>query len=78
MHALRILHLCLTPLLTHIHRRRLETVLEAVAASLRGPRLTLTDLGRRFVGTGRLRYKIKRADRLLGNTRWQGEARSVY
>lgn len=78
MHALKILHHTLVPLLTHIHRRRLETLLEAVAASLRGPRLTLTDLGRRFAGTGQLRYKIKRADRLLGNTRLQGEARSFY
>lgn len=78
MHALRILHHCLTPLLTHIHRRRLETLLEAVAASISGPRLTLTDIGRRFTGAARLRHKIKRADRLLGNTRLQGEARSVY
>ena len=54
VHALRILHRCLTPLLTHIHRRRLETLLEAVAASISGPRLTLTDIGRRFTGTTRL------------------------
>lgn len=78
MHALKMLHQCLSPLLTHIHRRRLETLLEAVAASIRGPRLTLTDIGRRLAGTARLRHKIKRADRLLGNTRLQGEARSVY
>lgn len=73
-----MLHQCLTPLLTHVHRRRLETLLEAVAASIRGPRLTLTDIGRRFTGQVRLRHKIKRADRLLGNARLQGEARSVY
>ena len=78
MHALKILHHCLAPLLTHIHRRRLATLLEAVAASVSGPRLTLTDIGRRFAGSARLRHKIKRADRLLGNTRLQGEARAVY
>ena len=78
MHALKILHHCLAPLLTHIHRRRLATLLEAVAASVSGPRLTLTDIGRRFAGPARLRHKIKRADRLLGNTRLQGEARAVY
>jgi hypothetical protein len=78
VHALKILHHCLAPLLTHIHRRRLETLLEAVAASVGGPRLTLTDIGRRLAGSARLRHKIKRADRLLGNTRLQGEARSVY
>jgi hypothetical protein len=66
VHAPKILHHCLAPLLTHIHRRRLETLLEAVAASVSGPRLTLTDIGRRFAGSARLRHKIKRADRLLG------------
>lgn len=49
-----------------------------MAASVCGPRLTLTDIGRRFAGPARLRHKIKRADRLLGNTRLHGEARSVY
>lgn len=78
MHALTILHSCLAPLLTQIHRRRLDTLLAAVVASVGGPRLTLTDIGWRFAGPGRLRHTIKRADRLLGNTRLQGEARSVY
>jgi hypothetical protein len=40
--------------------------------------LTLTDVGRRFEGMTRLRNKIKRADRLLGNPHLQGEARSIY
>jgi hypothetical protein len=78
VHALNILHHCLAPLLAHIHRRRLATLLEAVAASVSGPQLTLTDIGRRCAGSARLHHKIKRADRLLGNTRLQGEARTVY
>lgn len=78
MPAIAILHQCLAPLLAHIQRRRLDTLLAAVAACVRGPALSLTDLGRRFAGTARLRHKIKRADRLLGNRHLQGEARSIY
>jgi hypothetical protein len=77
MHAITILRQCLNPLLAHIHARRLATLLEAVAACIAGPRLTLTDVGRRFGGGGLLRHKIKRADRLRGNTRLQHEAGSI-
>lgn len=78
MHAPSILHRCLAPLPTGIHARRLATLLEAVAATVRGPRLTLTDIGRRFDGEARLRNRIKRADRLLGNRHLQVEARTLY
>ena len=67
MHALTILQRCIAPLLTGIHRRRLAVLLEAVAATVTGPRLTLTEIGRRFGGGSHLRHRIKRADRLLGN-----------
>lgn len=78
MHALTILHRCLGPLLTGIHARRLTTLLEAVAATVGGPRLTLTDIGRRFGGEASLRNRIKRSDRLLGNRHLQGQARTIY
>jgi hypothetical protein len=65
-------------LLRHIHRRRLAALLAVVVACVSGPRLSLTDVGRRLEGTVRLRHKIKRADRLLGNHHLQGEARSIY
>ena len=78
MHALVILQHYLAPLLGHVHRRRLATLLEAVASCVSGPALSLTDIGRRFAGPVRLRHKIKRSDRLLGNRRLQGEARSIY
>ncbi|WP_295461377.1 IS4 family transposase [uncultured Thiodictyon sp.] len=78
MHAITILRQCLNPLLTHIHARRLATLFEAVASCIAGPRLTLTDVGRRFGGGASLRHKIKRADRLLGNTRLHSEAGSIY
>jgi hypothetical protein len=78
MHALTILQRHLAPLLTGIHARRLATFLDAVAATVCGPRLTLTDIGRRFGGEATLRNRVKRADRLLGNTLLQGQARMIY
>jgi Transposase DDE domain len=78
VHAPSILHRCLAPLPTGIHARRLATLLEAVAATVRGPRLTLTDIGRRFAGETSLRNRIKRADRLLGNRHLQVQARALY
>ncbi len=78
MHAIGILHRCLSPMLAHVHARRWATLLEAVAACVGGPALSLTDLGRRFAGAALLRHKIKRADRLLGNRHLQREARSIY
>ncbi|MEA3275524.1 MAG: IS4 family transposase, partial [Pseudomonadota bacterium] len=78
MHAITILHRCLAPLLKHIHRRRLATLLAAVASCVGGPALTLTDVGRRFEGSALLRHKIKRSDRLLGNRHLRHEARSIY
>ncbi|ESQ16460.1 MAG: IS4 family transposase [Thiohalocapsa sp. PB-PSB1] len=78
MHALTILQRCVAPLLAGIHRRRLAGLLEAVAATVSGPRLTLTEIGRRFGGGGALRHRIKRADRLLGNKHLQADAKGIY
>jgi hypothetical protein len=78
MHAAAILHRCLQRFLNHIHQRRLAALLNAVGSCVSGPRLSLTDVGRRFAGEADLRHKIKRADRLLGNRHLQHEAHSVY
>jgi hypothetical protein len=78
VHALTILHRCLDTLLSGVHRRRRETLFAAVAACVSGPRLTLTDIGRRFATTTRLRHAIKRADRLLGNSKLQSETPQFY
>jgi hypothetical protein len=78
MHALAILQRCVAPLLIGIHRRRLAVLFEAVAATVSGPRLTLTEIGRRFGGTAPLRHRIKRADRLLGNVHLQRDAKRIY
>jgi hypothetical protein len=78
MHALTILHRCIGPLLAGVHRARLAVLFEAVAATVSGPRLTLTDIARRFAGGTDLRHCVKRADRLLGNRHLQADARGIY
>jgi hypothetical protein len=78
LHALTILQRCVAPLLVGIHRRRLTVLLEAVAATVSGPRLTLTEIGRRFGGGSDLRHRIKRADRLLGNAHLRRDAKRIY
>jgi hypothetical protein len=78
VHALIILQHYLAPLLGHVHRGRLATLLEAVASCVSGPALSLADIARRFAGPARLGHKIKRSDRLLGNRPQQGEACSIY
>jgi len=74
--ALTILHRCVDALLVTVHRRRFDGLFEAVAACVSGPRLTLTDIGRRFTAQTRLRHSIKRADRLLGNRKLQTPTRT--
>ncbi|MGB5831102.1 MAG: hypothetical protein WBG92_03825 [Thiohalocapsa sp.] len=78
MHSQTILHRCLDTLLTGVHSRRRQTLFAAVAACVSGPRLTLTDIGRRFNSQTSLRHCIKRADRLPGNSKLQGERRTFY
>lgn len=78
MHALSILRRCIAPLLAGIHQRRLAVLFEAVVSTVSGPRLTLTEIGRRFGGGADLRHRIKRADRLLGNRHLQRDSSSIY
>ena len=64
-------------MLQHLHRRRFATLLAAVVSCPSGPRLSLTELGRRFEGRARLCHRLRRSDRLLGNHHLPGEARSI-
>ncbi len=59
-------------------RARLAPLLDAVAATVYGPGLTLTGIGRRFGGAATLRNRVKRTARLLGNSLLQGQARMIY
>ena len=78
MYTLVILQHFLAPLLGHIHHRRLDTLLEAVASCVSGPALSLTDIGRRFAGPARLRHKIKRRDSPARQPPPARRGRSIY
>ena len=78
MHALRIVQQLLRSCCPDIHRTRLTVILVAVAAAVRGRRLTLTELGRALASPARVKHNIKRIDRLLGNRHFAAERRDLY
>jgi len=78
MHALVIVQQLLRTRCPHIHAARLTAILAAVAAAVRGRRLTLTELGRSLPGPARVKHNIKRIDRLLGNRHLAAECMGLY
>lgn len=78
MHALTIVQQLIRSCCPHIHAARLKVILAAVAAAVRGRRLTLTELGRALIGAARAKHSIKRIDRLLGNPHLAAERWELY
>jgi hypothetical protein len=78
MHALVIVQQFLRTQCPHVHAVRLTVILAAVAAAVRGRRLTLTELGRSLPGPARVKHNIKRIDRLLGNRHLATERMGLY
>ncbi|MGT8741397.1 IS4 family transposase [Klebsiella oxytoca] len=54
--------------LAPFHKYRQKALLDATTALINGASLTLTSIGRYLPGTAHVKNKIKRVDRLLGNT----------
>jgi len=78
MHALNIVQQLLRSCCPHIHTTRLTAILAAVAAAVRGRRLTLTELGRALIAKAHVKHSIKRVDRLLGNRHLAAERFDLY
>ena len=78
MHALTIVQQLIRSCCPDVHAARLTVILAAVAAAVRSQRLTLTELGRALAGAARVKYSIKRIDRLLGNRHLAAERFSLY
>ena len=55
-------------ILEPLHLYRQKALIEATSAVINGASLTLTSIGRHLTGTASVKKKIKRVDRLLGNT----------
>jgi hypothetical protein len=61
-----------------MHRRRAASLTAGVGGLLRGGKLTLSHLGRALCGASHAKHKIKRVDRLLGNSHLHRERAAVY
>lgn len=59
--------------LVEVHAARVAVVLAAVDALVRGGRLALTALGQRLESSALVKHRVKRIDRLLGNTHMHQE-----
>ena len=78
MRTITTLKQSLSPLLQPIHSFRVNSVFWAVSSLLFGGRLSLTAIGRSGAGTSLTKHAIKRADRLLGNTKLHKELPTFY
>ncbi|AXQ28042.1 hypothetical protein D0B54_04855 [Solimonas sp. K1W22B-7] len=68
MHATAVLQKLLRRSIPGLHLKRLTTLVAMVGSALQGGRLTLSALGRSLGGACAVRHRIKRVDRLLGNS----------
>jgi hypothetical protein len=78
MHALRLLQKIISSACPNIHKNRLHALIRITEALLYSQRLSLTQLGRNLVGKAYVKHKIKRVDRLLGNSHLATERRWIY
>ena len=67
MEAVKLLHNFLLKACPNMHSARRKCLLYAVESGLNNQRLTLTSLGRNGAGNIKVKNKIKKIDRLLGN-----------
>jgi hypothetical protein len=78
MHAQQFLHKLLKKALSGIHLLRVESLITLAEGLLWGSQLTVTDLGRHIRGPAKTKHKIKRADRLLSNSKLLAQRRIIY
>ncbi len=78
MHALEVLQNRLSTEFPALHKKRLSAVLAAVGSALVKRRLTLSELGRGLDSAVAVRHRIKRIDRLLGNSWLQAHRQCFY
>ena len=78
MHTLPVLQKLLRVSLPTIHARRLETLTVAVDAVMHGARVSITSMGRSLPSATRIKHRVKRMDRLVGNPRLHAQRVRVY
>ena len=78
MHVGQFLHKLLFKSLSQIHKTRLLALYQTVLSLIDNGQLTLTLLGRNMQGRSRVKHKIKKVDRLLGNKNLYNEQFLIY
>jgi len=78
MQAQQVLHKLIQNTCPTMHKTRRESLEANVLGALIGRRLTVTDLGRSIQSQTSHKHNIKRADRLLSNTRLHQESIEIY
>jgi Transposase DDE domain len=78
MQPITLFHKRLQKAVPSIRRARLNALMAAVGAALCGFRASITSLGRGLSNAAFLKHKIKRMDRLIGNTRLTQERWDIY
>lgn len=78
MAIITTLHNLLKRSLPGIHAARLQALMAAVEAGLTGASLSITALGRALSGSAFIKHKIKRIDRLAGNSHLGIERMALY
>jgi hypothetical protein len=78
MSIIDLLHNLLKGKLPSIHATRLQALMAAVQAGLKGASVSITQLGRSLSGPAYIKHKIKRMDRLAGNYHLNTERMEIY
>jgi hypothetical protein len=78
MHLAKFLHKFVSNALPKVHKTRLNSLVCTVSSLLDQGKLTLTALGRNMGGNALVKHKIKRVDRLLGNTNLIADKFYIY
>ena len=77
MHVLKLLHKQLRKN-GLIHKKRLTSLFDIVDTAMQTQYVTLTGLGRRLSSSAKIKHRIKKVDRLLGNKHLQQERVKIY
>lgn len=77
MHVIKLLHKQLQKN-GSIHKKRLSSLFDIVETAMQTQYVTLTGLGRRLSSSIKIKHKIKKVDRLLGNKHLQQERVGIY
>jgi hypothetical protein len=78
MHAVQLLHKMIKKSCVGIHANRLNALFIAVDGLIIVGKLSLAGLGRSLITKTKVKYNIKRIDRLLGNSKLQNERVAIY